>query len=584
MIPSMTSSFPMASKTFLLLSCLTILFPISSLSSKLNLWPQPTSISWPTPAAIPLSPSFTITPNFSSHIYLHRAITRYTRLILSERHRPIIPPVVNLSSSSLSTLYLSISDLSAPLQPGVDESYHLYISTSGASLTAVTPWGAMRGLETFSQLVWGHQPVVPIGMRIFDKPLFTHRGLLLDTSRNFYSVRSILRTIRAMSYNKMNVFHWHITDSQSFPIVLPSEPELAAKGSYGSSMSYSTRDVKRIIQYGLSHGVRVVPEIDMPGHTASWAEAYPDIVTCANRFWAPTGKPALAAEPGTGELNPLHAKTYQVVQNVLRDLSTLFLDQYLHAGADEVNTACWETDPAVARFISAGGTHDQLLEKFINMTHPYIADTLNRTAVYWEDVLLGPYVKVQPASLPTESTILQTWNNRAKNTKQIVQAGYRVIVSSSDFYYLDCGHGGWVGNDSRYDVQEAEPSNELFNDPGGNGGSWCAPYKSWQRVYDYDILHNLTKEEAKRVVGGEVALWSEQADETVLDAKLWPRTSAAAEVLWSGNKDSEGRKRYSEATDRLNEWRYRLVRRGIQAEPIQPLWCVLHPGMCNLEQ
>lgn len=320
------------------------------------------------------------------------------------------------------------------------------------------------------------------------------------------------------------------------------------------------------------------------GHTASWAEAYPEIVTCANRFWAPTGKPALAAEPGTGELNPLHPKTYHVVQNVLRDISTLFPDEYLHAGADEVNTACWETDPAVTRFLSNGGTHDQLLEKFINLTHPYIAETLNRTVVYWEDVLLGPSVKVGPAALPTESTILQTWNNRAKNTKRIVQAGYRVIVSSSDFYYLDCGHGGWVGNDSRYDVQEAEPSNHLFNDLGGNGGSWCAPYKSWQRVYDYDILHNLTEEEAERVLGGEVALWSEQADEMVLDATLWPRTSAAAEVLWSGNRDSEGRKRYAEATDRLNEWRYRMVRRGIRAEPIQPLWCVLQPGMCNLKQ
>jgi hexosaminidase len=63
----------------------------------------------------------------------------------------------------------------------------------------------------------------------------------------------------------MNVFHWHITDSQSFPIVLPSEPELAEKGSYGPYMNYSIQDVKRIIQYALSRGVRVVPEIDMPG-------------------------------------------------------------------------------------------------------------------------------------------------------------------------------------------------------------------------------------------------------------------------------------------------------------------------------
>jgi hexosaminidase len=65
---------------------------------------------------------------------------------------------------------------------------------------------------------------------------------------------------------------------------------------------------------------------------------------------------------------------------------------------------------------------------------------------------------------------------------------------------------------------------------------------------------------------------------------LWPRAAAAAETLWSGNKGASGRKRYANATDRLNDWRYRMVARGIRAEPLQPLWCPLHPGMCNLSQ
>lgn len=68
-----------------------------------------------------------------------------------------------------------------------------------------------------------------------------------------------------MGANKMNVFHWHITDSHSFPLVIPSEPELAAKGAYGSEMVYTPDDVKEIVEFGLSHGVRVVPEIDSPG-------------------------------------------------------------------------------------------------------------------------------------------------------------------------------------------------------------------------------------------------------------------------------------------------------------------------------
>lgn len=199
--------------------------------------------------------------------------------------------------------------------------------------------------------------------------------------------------------------------------------------------------------------------------------------------------------------------------------------------------------------------------------------SLNKTAVYYEDVLLDPLIKVRPSILPAQSTILQTWNNGPNNTKLIVQAGYRAIVSSSDFYYLDCGHGDFVGNDSSYDT--------VSNDLGSDGGSWCGPFKTWQRIYDYDITYGLTEEEAKLVIGGEVALWSEQADQTVLDSRLWPRSSAMAEVLWSGNRDRTGKKRYAEATDRLNDWRHRMVGQGIGAEPLQPLWCRRNPGMCN---
>ena len=70
-----------------------------------------------------------------------------------------------------------------------------------------------------------------------------------------------------MSANKLNVFHWHITDSHSFPLVVPSEPELSGKGSYGSDMQYSPDDVTRIVEFGLEHGVRVLPEIDSPGNS-----------------------------------------------------------------------------------------------------------------------------------------------------------------------------------------------------------------------------------------------------------------------------------------------------------------------------
>uniref|UniRef100_A0A7N2R276 beta-N-acetylhexosaminidase n=1 Tax=Quercus lobata TaxID=97700 RepID=A0A7N2R276_QUELO len=92
-----------------------------------------------------------------------------------------------------------------------------------------------------------------------------------------------------------------------------------------------------------------------------------------------------------------------------------------------------------------------------------------------------------------------------------------------DFYYLDCGHGDFVGNDSQYDQQTSVNS--------GNGGSWCAPLKTWQIIYDYDITYGLSKEEANLVLGGEVSLWSEQVDPAILNTGIWPRALATAETL-----------------------------------------------------
>ncbi|KDP20366.1 hypothetical protein JCGZ_05249 [Jatropha curcas] len=553
-------------------------FAATSRSAGINVWPKPRTLLWPYPQATLLSPTFSIaSPN---HPHLSPAVNRYLLQILTEHHRPLVNPAVNLSHSSppLKTLAISVADLTAPLNHGVNESYSIAIPSAGptANLMAETVWGAMRGLETFSQLVWGNPSRVPVGLYVWDSPLFAHRGVMLDTSRNYYAVEDILRTIGAMSANKVNVFHWHISDSHSFPLVLPSEPELAAKGSYGPQMQYYPSDVAAIIRFGLEHGVRVIPEIDSPGHTGSWAGAYPDIVACANMFWWPAGTKwtdRLASEPGTGHLNPLNPQTYKVLKNVIADIVSLFPESFFHAGADEIIPGCWKADPDIQSFLSNNGTLNQLLETFVKTTLPYIV-SLNRTVVYWEDILLDDNVKVDASILPPEYTILQTWNHGPNNTKRIVAAGYRTIVSSSEFYYLDCGHGDFLGNDSQYDQPPTSGSK-------GDGGSWCGPFKTWQTIYNYDITYGLSQEEAKLVLGGEVALWSEQADPMVLDARLWPRASAMAETLWSGNRDETGMKRYAEAMDRLNEWRYRMVNRGIRGEPLQPLWCIKNPSMCN---
>ncbi|XP_027159388.1 beta-hexosaminidase 2-like [Coffea eugenioides] len=566
--------------SFLLI--LALFFPsapqITAASYPINVWPKPTTFSWRQPQLTLLSPNFSIL--FPANPYLKPAVSRYFNQIFSEHYTPLVVPHLNVTTSApLACLSIGVTDLSAQLAHGVNESYALTVpspsESTTATLTAETVWGAMRGLETFSQLVFGNPPRVASGLYISDQPLYTYRGVMLDTSRNYFTVGDLKRLIKTMSMNKLNVFHWHITDSHSFPLVLPSESVLAEKGAYGEKMKYTPEDVKALVEFGMQYGVRVVPEIDMPAHTGSWAEAYPEIVTCANMFWSPAGSNPLAAEPGTGQLNPLNPNTYEIAKNVIDDAINIFPDSFYHGGADEVNANCWKTDKDIQAFLAKNGTLSLLLELFVNSTLPYILSK-NRTVVYWEDVLLSSDINVSASLLPKENIILQTWNNGPNNTKRLVEAGYRVIVSSADYYYLDCGHGDFTGNNSLYN----QPPGTVL----GNGGSWCGPFKTWQSIYNYDITYGLNEEEAKLVLGGEVALWTEQADSTVMDPRFWPRTSAMAETLWSGNRDETGMKRYAEATDRLNEWRNRMVARGIAAEPIQPLWCIRNPGMCNTVQ
>lgn len=254
---------------YLILICATLI-PIPQISAvdfPINVWPKPTTFLWPRPQAIALSPNFTISA--PPHPHLTPAVRRYLRQILTEHHRPLVTPNLNLTSSPpLAALTITISDASAPLAHGVNESYSLTVPDDGsaAALSSATAWGAMRGLETLSQLVYGSpSPRVACGLYISDVPLFMHRGIMLDTARNYYGVEDLLRLIAAMSMNKLNVFHWHVTDSHSFPLVVPSEPEMAAKGAYGEGMVYTVADVKRVVEFGLERGVRVVPEIDMPG-------------------------------------------------------------------------------------------------------------------------------------------------------------------------------------------------------------------------------------------------------------------------------------------------------------------------------
>lgn len=184
----------------------------------------------------------------------------------------------NMPSENEMFVRLSVNNPSLALNAETNESYQLNISSTSeykviANINAETPFGLRHGLETLSQLATKVLDsndriglVVVSNAFISDKPAYQHRGLLLDSARHFIPKTTILKILDGMSINKMNVFHWHITDSQSMPFELKSRPELTRLGAYSPDKIYTADDIKRIVRFAKARGVRVIPEFDTPAH------------------------------------------------------------------------------------------------------------------------------------------------------------------------------------------------------------------------------------------------------------------------------------------------------------------------------
>ena len=491
-------------------------------------------------------------------------------------------------NNQLTAINLKIADSNAPLQHGVDESYTLDVTASSQtiSITAKTVWGALHAFTTLQQLIisdgrGGLQIEQPVS--ITDAPIYPYRGIMIDSGRNFISLPKIYEQIDGMALSKLNVLHWHLDDAQSWPVQMHSYPVMT-KDAYSAREQYSQSDIKNVIAYAQARAVRVIPEVDMPGHSSSgWKQIDPSIVACANSWWSNDNWPLhTAVEPNPGQLEILNPKTYEVVTNVYNELSGLFTDNFFHVGADELQTGCYNESSLTTAWFAANEsrTYDDLVQYWVDHAVPIFQKPKNRRLIMWEDITTAtPHANSVPKDI-----IMQAWNNGLGNIQILTSSGYDVIVSSSDFFYLDCGFGGWVSNDPRYDVMyNADAVDGLANfNYGGNGGSWCAPYKTWQRIYDYDFTTNLTAAEAKHVIGVTAPLWSEQVDDTVISGKMWPRAAALAELSWSGNKGPDGKKRTTDMTQRIFNFREYLVALGVGATPLVPKYCLQHPHACDL--
>ncbi|XP_036005244.1 beta-hexosaminidase subunit alpha isoform X2 [Fundulus heteroclitus] len=331
-----------------------------------------------------------------------------------------------------------------------------------------------------------------------------------------------------MAYNKFNVFHWHIVDDPSFPYQSRTFPDLSSKGAFHPMTHiYTQSDVRRVISYARMRGIRVLPEFDSPGHTNSWGKGKPELLTPCYQGGSPSGT--------FGPVNPSLPSTYQFMASLFKEVASVFPDSHVHLGGDEVDFSCWRSNPYIRVFMHKMGFGVDFskleafyIEKIVNIT-----TSLKKTPVVWQDVF--DYHKRRKSL-----SVVEVWKQGCYlcEVRRVVKAGLRVILASP--WYLD--------------------------QPG--------PTHNWARYYNvWPLAFKGTEEQKRLVIGGEVCLWGEYVDATNLSPRLWPRASAAAERLWSNERQTSSVDR---AFLRLQEFRCKLLRRGIQAEP-------LYVGHCRHE-
>ncbi|XP_059917944.1 beta-hexosaminidase subunit alpha isoform X1 [Gadus macrocephalus] len=460
---------------------------------------------------------------------LDSAFTRYFPLIFPDltSGNGVLPSTEEKAFSLVVTMHQK--DCDGYPNEGSSERYQLNVSAGQAVLNSDTVWGALRGLETFSQLVQQDEDGTYFinKTEIEDFPSFQYRGILLDTSRHFLPLKAILNTLDAMAYSKFNVFHWHIVDDPSFPYQSRTFPDLSSKGAYHPmSHIYTQSDVRRVLTHARLRGIRVIPEFDSPGHTQSWGKGQPNLLTPCYKGSSPSGT--------FGPINPASALSYTFMSQFLKEVTSVFPDPYFHLGGDEVNFSCWQSNPDVRAFMQKMGFGKDYtkLESFYMENIVNITSNLNKTSIVWQDVF--DYHERIP-----KDTILHIWKGLPAQykaeTSRMTKAGHRVLLGAP-----------WYINHIAYG-------------------------QDWRISYNVQPLNfSGTEEQKKLVIGGEVSMWGEYVDATNLSPRLWPRACAAAERLWS----DESQTRSAEAAfPRLQAFRCSLLRRGVRAEPLSPGHC-----------
>ena len=449
------------------------------------------------------------------------------------------------------------------LRLGVDESYAIDVSAAGAALSAATVFGAMRGLETFAQLVAynlsdGSYSLEAAAIR--DAPRFPYRGLMIDTSRHFISVTVMKQIVAMMAAVKLNTLSIHFNDDNSWPLFIESFPQLSLQGAYSnSSHTYAPAQMRDLVAFAAGLGVRVLPEFDSPSHFGTLAASYPQFA-------------AATKDGGACMVDPSREEVFDFLAAVWRDIAAMFPDAQFRIGGDEFQ-GCWADCPAVMSWIAqqfgANGTIYDAYHYYVRRVVG-IQRALKKAPMAWLDVEGFPDKRAGETWGANYSDVtLNVWTGCYSGDWQADVARFvkenGTVVVSGPFYITDAAaphftvRGGEGGGGGR-----------AYLSPHTHASLPLSPHPQWEQMYMVDLSNftgsNATAAQA-RVSGGEVCAWDDAAgtDAGDLAMQITPYILGVAEAWWSPRAATSGK-----APDamRAHHQRCRLGQRGFATHPI----------------
>ncbi len=412
-----------------------------------------------------------------------------------------------------------------------DEGYHLKVTGSSIELSAHKPAGIFYGVQTIIQLLppeirnkeQQHMEWLIPAVDITDKPEFAWRGLMLDVSRHWFTKEEVMKYIDELAKYKMNVFHWHLTDDQGWRLQIDAYPKLTdigawraervgqwwhrepqqpgEKATYGGF--YTKDDVREVLAYAAQRYVRVVPEIDVPGHSLATLVAYPEYACMKAPTAVNVGNKFYGIDENTLCIGK--EETFEFMEKVLAEVADLFPDEYIHIGGDEAYKGFWHKCPRCqSRMKEKGLKNEEELQSYFIHRMEEILSANGKKLIGWDEILEG--------GLSPNATVM-SWRGM-KGGITAAEAGHKVIMTPSKHCYIDL----WQGEPS---VEPDTYSMSRLSD-----------------AYNFKpVPENIQKE---MILGGQGNLWAESLP-TYRHAEYmtWPRGWAIAEVLWSGPEKTD---------------------------------------------